>query len=98
MNRCEAIKANGSQCTRTKQQDNKYCGTHVLHTPADNLSHDQTTQATKKIEIWLENINGIYYYVDASHNGYTYENIQNGINTPTFKWGFDEDGNICKVI
>ena len=81
--RCCAKRASGEQCTRRKKTDGKYkdeptnlCGTHVKGTPHGSVSNDATTQKPNtKVEVWVKDIKGINYYIDAQHNVYNPEDI-----------------------
>jgi|TARA_B110000114_G_C15090077_1_gene398118 hypothetical protein len=82
--RCEACRADGDQCTRRQQVNEKYCGTHRKGTPngimnVTNIAYDEKH---KKIEVWYEEINGIYYYIDDSNNVYKNEDIMNNKESP----------------
>jgi hypothetical protein len=63
---CIAKIANGIQCTRRKQSnDVQFCGTHIKGQPYGIESKvDTAVQQTKKVEIWVQEIKGINYYID----------------------------------
>ena len=42
LNRCNAKRANGEQCTRRRKEDSEFCGTHYKGTP-NGLIKDQDT-------------------------------------------------------
>ena len=74
--RCCAKRASGEQCTRRKKETNEYCGTHLKGTPhgvIDNQSDEKIT--TKKVEVCVQEIQGIVYYIDKSNNVYQAEDI-----------------------
>lgn len=74
--RCTAKKADGSQCTRKKKDDACYCGTHDKNRPHGIMDKDEKTEKElKKVEIYLQEINGIMYYVDKQLNVYKTEDI-----------------------
>ena len=93
---CVAKRANGEQCTRRKKTDGKYkdeptnlCGTHVKGTPHGSITNDAVLQKTNtKVEVWVRDIKGINYYIDAEHNVYNPEDIlANKINPSVIaKW------------
>jgi hypothetical protein len=93
---CVAKRANGEQCTRRKKTDGKYkdeptnlCGTHVKGTPHGSITNDAVVQKTNtKVEVWVRDIKGINYYIDAEHNVYNPEDIlANKINPSVIaKW------------
>lgn len=46
---------------------------------------------TKKVEIWLEDINGIMHYIDNNFNVYDNEDIKKGINNPKVIYKYEKD-------
>jgi hypothetical protein len=82
--RCLACRADGEQCTRRQQPDDKYCGTHKKGTPNGVMTVNNTTSDNKqlKIEVWYEEINGIFYYIDDNHNVYKNEDIMSNKESP----------------
>ena len=93
---CVAKRANGEQCTRRKKTDGKYkneptnlCGTHVKGTPHGSITNEVNSQKPNtKVEVWVKDIKGINYYIDAEHNVYNPEDIlANKINPSVIaKW------------
>ena len=83
--RCCAKRSNGEQCTRKKKDDCEYCGTHVKGIPhgiveendstIDDNSKSSSSQITHKIEVWVQDIQGIMYYIDKNGNVYQAEDI-----------------------
>ena len=82
--RCCAKRSNGEQCTRKKKEGFEYCGTHVKGIPhgiveegKENIdeSKNSSSQATHKIEVWVQDIQGIMYYIDKNNNVYQAEDI-----------------------
>ena len=83
LNRCNAKRANGEQCTRKQKEGHTFCGTHVKGTPHGIISlHDATDNQIVKSEVYAEEINGIVYYVDKHHNVYKTEDILNNKQDP----------------
>ncbi len=98
--RCMAKRANGEQCTRKKKEDNDYCGTHDKNRPHGVVTNDTTyLKETKKIEVWLQDINGILYYIDNNNNIYKTEDILSNVINPVIisKYKINEDGNYIYV-
>jgi len=93
---CVAKIANGIQCTRRKQSaDVQFCGTHIKGQPYGIESKvDSTLQQTKKVEIWVQEIKGINYYIDSDNNVYKPEEIISNIANPSViaKWALNEAG------
>lgn len=78
-NRCAAKRADGQQCTRRKQDNCDFCGTHFKSAPNGIASDNENKN--KKIEVFNQDICGIIYYVDHNKNIYKMEDIvQNKIN------------------
>jgi len=74
--RCCAKRASGEQCTRRKKETDEYCGTHLKGTPhgiIDNQTDEKVN--TQKIEVWVQEIQGIVYYIDKNNNVYQAEDI-----------------------
>jgi len=81
--RCTAKRANGEQCSRKKKEDGCFCGTHDKNRPHGIIEIDEnnTIEKFKKVEVWLQEINGILYYIDNFNNVYnTQDIITNKIN------------------
>jgi hypothetical protein len=94
---CTAKIANGVQCTRRKQnEESQFCGTHIKGQPYGvETIVDNTTQQTKKIEIWVQEIKGINYYIDSTNNVYKPEDIISNIVNPAViaKWALNSTNN-----
>lgn len=94
--RCTAKRANGEQCTRRKKENSCFCGTHVKGTPHGSMDNCNGNDApVKKIEVWVEEIKGINYYIDSNKNVYSPEDIVANKPMPSIiaKWQVDEEGN-----
>ena len=66
--RCIAKKSSGEQCTRKKRCDSSYCGTHDKNRPHGEINEcDKEENILKKVEIWIQEINGIVYYIDGKN-------------------------------
>lgn len=93
--RCIAKKAEGQQCTRRKKEGENFCGTHIKGTPHGILSQDGKEGSVKtKIEVWVQEIKGINYYIDATNNVYQPEDIISNKKNPNViaKWVLGKDG------
>jgi len=94
--RCTACRANGEQCTRRKKQDSCFCGTHAKGTPHGVVDKDNETENStlKKVEVWIQEIKGINYYIDANNNVYMPDDIVSGKQQPRKigKWELNEGG------
>ena len=81
--RCCAKRADGSQCTRRKREDSMYCGTHIKGTPHGLMSYDAPKQTTKEVEVFLQEIKGIGYWIDNNNNVYKGDDILSGKQDPS---------------
>jgi len=66
--RCIAICADNTQCTRVKKRGCLLCGTHAK-------SGVTNTKNMTAIDVWVEEINGIVYYLDKNGNVYDTEGV-----------------------
>ena len=74
--RCIAKRANGEQCSRKKRESCKYCGTHEKNRPHGEISDSVAPENNlTKIEVKLQEINGVLYYIDNNNNIYCTEDI-----------------------
>ena len=80
--RCMAKRSCGEQCTRKRKENSTFCGTHDKNRPHGVVdSESQSSVLLKKREVWLQEINGIIYYIDDNNNVYKTEDIlENTIN------------------
>jgi len=72
--RCCALRSNHEQCTRKSKKDEVYCGTHMKGQPYGILDAEPKSTDTK-IDVWLEDINGVHQYTDKEGNIYSSEDI-----------------------
>ena len=73
--RCTARRANGEQCTRRRKDGACFCGTHSKGTPNGVVDSEGENKTVNKIEVWVQEIKGINYYIDDSNNVYLPEDI-----------------------
>jgi hypothetical protein len=97
--RCLAKRANGEQCTRKKKEGCDYCGTHTKGAPCSimddqNDSGDNPKLSQQSVNIWVQNIKGIEYFIDSSQNVYKHEDVINGYTNPRIiaKYSKSESG------
>lgn len=93
-NRCIALKCNGERCSRKqKHEDTEFCGTHMKGAPYGTIQQDNITPKKTKVQLWLEEINGISRYIDNNYNIYSSEDIKNNEATPRViaKYGVHEE-------
>ena len=96
-NLCIAKRANGEQCTRSKKNEHEqFCGTHIKGTPHGEINNnvDDKSKNITKIEIWVQEIKGINYYVDSMNNVYKPEDIISNKPNPAIiaKWSLSDTG------
>ena len=76
-------RANGEQCTRRKKDECEFCGTHSKGQPYGMVDGEQANISTvKKCEVWVQEIKGIQYFIDANNNVYNHEDILQNKTTP----------------
>jgi hypothetical protein len=82
LNRCNAKRANGEQCTRRRKDDVEFCGTHMKGVPHGLIAISQSTETMIKLEVIAQEIAGIVYYIDKFENVYKTEDILEGKENP----------------
>ena len=99
-NRCIAKKACGEQCTRKKQTRSEFCGTHDKNRPHGVINSNTGEETVKNIEleIWLQEINGINYFIDKNNNIYKSEDIIHNSKTPQIIAKYEKEGNVYKFV
>ena len=94
-NRCIALKCNGERCSR-KQKDSStnFCGTHMKGSPYGTIEEQSIAPKQQKVQLWLEDINGISRYIDKEHNIYSSEDIIRSSSNPRIiaTYTIDEEG------
>ena len=94
--RCIAKRASGDQCTRRKKQGHCYCGTHIKGSPHGIVENTNTTSSDSltKVDIWVQEIKGIQYYLDKAGNVYDPKDIIESNPKPKIlaKWLKTSDG------
>jgi len=75
--KCCALRANGEQCSRRRKKDEKFCGTHIKGIPHGEIDKEPPKKTHKEIQIWIQEIHGINYYIDNHNNVYNYNDIIN---------------------
>ena len=86
--RCLAKRANGEQCTRKKKEGCDYCGTHTKGVPCSIMDDNEESGGDKSklnqqsVNIWVQNIKGIEYFIDSSQNVYKHEDVINNSTNP----------------
>lgn len=78
--RCCAKRANCEQCTRRrKDSTTMFCGTHLKGTPHGVCDPKEDIKPLgQTIEVWIQDIQGIIYYIDKNNNVYNPEDIMSG--------------------
>jgi hypothetical protein len=85
--RCLAKRANGEQCTRKRKNGCDYCGTHTKGVPCNIMDDEDNFENKVKlnqqsVNIWVQNIKGIEYFIDGSQNVYKHEDVINNFQNP----------------
>ena len=94
---CKAKKADNSRCSRRRQNNCEFCGTHIKGTPHGIIEDDISIQNKKKIEVWVQDIKGINSYIDSDNNVYKPEDIISNKENPDViaKWEINDSGEYC---
>lgn len=97
--RCCSKRANGEQCTRRrKDTTTEYCGTHLKGTPHGICAIDEDTkQHGHTIEVWLQDIQGIVYYIDTKNNVYQPEDVMSGKSNPKIIAKYIKQGDVYSI-
>lgn len=90
--RCCAKRANGEQCTR-RRLEGTFCGTHSKGAPHGVIDENELNKQPSmgKVEIWLQVIQGINYYVDEKSRIYSPEDIVSNKSNPRIIGHFTGD-------
>ena len=81
--RCTACIANHEQYTRRKKKgEHAFCGTHIKGTPHGLIDIGLRQIPVKKIEVWVQEIKGIHYYIDENNNVYLPQDIISNTKSP----------------
>ena len=93
--RCKAKRANGDQCTRRKRKGKELCGTHIKGAPHGIIDISPEETIMQKIDVWIQEINGINYYIDGNENIYDPQDIYQNKPNPRriHKYHKDSKGN-----
>lgn len=89
--RCCGRRADGEQCTRKKKDGCEFCGTHVKGTPYGIVKTevDAGPKINKKT-IWVQEIEGINYFVDSENNVYLHSEVMGNKVNPRIVGKVDE--------
>lgn len=92
--RCNANRSNGQQCTRRKKPTSDHCGTHSKFRPFGEVTIEEK-EHTEEIELWIEDVKGIKYYLDKNNNVYESEDVLSNKKNPKAiaKWKRDANDN-----
>jgi len=80
--KCCALRANGEQCSRRRKDNSKFCGTHIKGIPHGEITNEPPKKTHKTVQLWIQEIHGINYYIDDSNNVYDYNDIINNNSNP----------------
>ena len=98
-NRCNAMRANGEQCTRRRKDGSEFCGTHSKGTPHGmvNTTHTGTTEANKVLDVFAAEVMGIVYYIDNFDNVYNTEDVMNNVENPKIIAKYVKNGDVITI-
>lgn len=92
--RCLSKRSDGEQCSRRKKEDCDFCGTHSKGSPHGNFVENVVM---KKVEVWVQEICGIIYYVDKEMNVYKTEDIINNKPNPAVIAKYEKNNEIYSI-
>jgi hypothetical protein len=96
--RCCAKRASCEQCTRRKKEGYEYCGTHLKGTPHGICETGENDKPTgQKIEVWVQDIQGIVYYIDKNFNVYQTEDIYTNKVNPKIIAKYIKSGDVYSI-
>jgi hypothetical protein len=80
LERCSAKRATDEQCTRRKKDGHEFCGTHTKGIPHGIMCSSGGAACvgsveSRSIEVWVQEISGIMYYIDNKCNVYAAEDV-----------------------
>ena len=96
--RCCAKRSNGEQCSRRKKDNDNYCGTHLKGIPhgiVESFAEDVATNKT--MEVWVQDIMGIMYYIDQNNNVYQAEDIISNKINPKIIAKYVKNGEVYSI-
>lgn len=75
--RCIAKRSSGEQCTRRKKIGHEFCGTHTKGIPHGvcEIAECEHTTSVSKVEVRMQEICGIMYYIDLKNDVYQIEDV-----------------------
>jgi hypothetical protein len=93
VNRCNAKRSNGKQCTRRRKENCEFCGTHVKGTPHGLIENDIVNEnVLQKLDVFVIYISGIVYYIDHYNNVYNTEDILESKENPRIVAKYVKEG------
>ena len=98
--RCNALRANGDQCTRRKKNSSMFCGTHSKGTPNGIYNNtDKESDCYEKREIEVVDYKGIPYYSDKQNRIYSHHDILKNIDSPNIigEFVYNNDNNSKQI-
>ena len=97
--RCCAKRASAEQCTRRKKNGFEYCGTHLKGTPHGTYESEENEKPLgQKVEVWVQEIQGIVYYIDKNLNVYQTEDIYTNKVNPKIIAKYSKNGENYTLI
>lgn len=84
--RCNARRADNTQCSRKRRDGSVYCGTHIKGTPHGVFTNDSDNEGapqSKQVQVTAQEINGIIYYIDGTENVYKMEDVLSNKTNPS---------------
>ena len=96
--RCCARRSNGEQCSRRKKESDNYCGTHLKGIPHGIVETlEENAPVNTKMEVWVQDIMGIMYYIDKNYNVYQAEDIISNKTNPKIIAKYVKNGEVYTI-
>ena len=90
--RCLAMRANETQCTRRKKENSCFCGTHIKGAPYGTVPDAKSCILTnQKLVVFNQDINGVNCFIDNNGNIYKTEDIMNQSKNPSIIGSYDKN-------
>lgn len=92
--RCHALRADGNRCSRRKQENGTFCGTHIKLQPNGMINDDNNDITKINKMLTLIQIKGIDSWIDDNGNIYNMEDMQLGKENPRIhgQYSLSENG------
>ena len=81
-----------------KKNDSNFCGTHDKNRPHGIISDICNDNIMNKNHVWINEINGIHYYIDDYNNIYKTQDILENVSDPKIIGKYKIEDGIYRFI